>query len=188
MRRIGIGRWRAGKGSGTLRPALSDTTVAGKKSETASRLGDALTWFGQAAFESTPGIQIVNFVAALERLTTTESFGTHKFCSRVALLAYEKDSDFENTYWDAHTIHTARSSVIHGEFSPSSPEFRKSLRLAHDVTRNALFRGLEVHARLDSGGRMSNLSDLQNFFVSQHSKWAVVLKRMAGNSRRWKRS
>jgi len=157
---------------------LVSTAVAGVRSETAERVTDALTWFGDAAFESAPGIQIVNFVAALERLTTTESFSTHKFCSRVALLAFEDDSDFEKTYWDACTIHTARSGVIHGGFSPSSPTFLKSLRLAHKVTRNALFRGLEVHCLLDDSGKMSGLADLQSFFTSHQSKRAKVLTKL----------
>src|ERR1700693_1709236 len=134
---------------------LVSTTVAGKRSEIAERVIDALTWFGNAALESAPGTQVVNFVAALERLTTTESFSTHKFCSRVALLACDADDKFEKTYWDAFTVHTARSNVIHGGVSHTSPKFRNSLRLAHDITQNALFRGLEVHCILDDRGKMS---------------------------------
>ncbi|MGB9236855.1 MAG: hypothetical protein WCC04_20795 [Terriglobales bacterium] len=71
----------------------------GRRSEISYRVENALTWFGDSAFESAAGTQIVNFVAALERLTTTEAFSTHKFCSRVAILACEKDEDFEKTYW-----------------------------------------------------------------------------------------
>jgi hypothetical protein len=157
---------------------LVSTAVAGVRSETAERVIDALTWFGDAAFESAPGIQIVNFVAALERLATTEWFRTHNFCSRVALLAFEDDKDFENTYWDAYTIHTSRSGVIHGGFSPSNPTFLKSVRLAHKVTRNALFRGLDVHCLLDDSGKASGLADLHSFFISQQSKRATVLKKL----------
>jgi hypothetical protein len=163
---------------------LISTTVVGKRSEVAERVIDALTWFGDAAFESAPGVQIVNFVAALERLTTTELFQAHKFCSRVALLAFEDDSTFEKTYWDAYTIYTARSGVIHGGFSPNSPTFLKTLRLAHDVTRNALFRALEVHCLLDDPGKLSNLADLQNFFDRQQSKRAAVLSRLGDELKR----
>jgi hypothetical protein len=163
---------------------LISTTVVGKRSEVAERVVDALGWFGDAAFESAPGVQIVNFVAALERLATTESFSTHKFCSRVALLTFEDDSTFEKTYWDAYAIHTARSGVIHGGFSPSSPKFLKTVRLAHDVTRTALFRALEVHCLLDDSGMLSDLADLQNFFVSEQSKRAVVLSRLRDELKR----
>lgn len=168
------------KWQGFWNPAghLVSTTIAGKRSEIAERAIDALTWFGNAAFESAPGTQILNFVAALERLTTTESFQRHKFCSRVALLAHNADDDFEKTYWDAQTIYTLRSEVIHGTFSPTSPKFLKSLRLAHDLTRNALFRGLELHCLLDDDGPMSDLAKLQSFFDSQYSKKAVVLTKL----------
>ena len=157
---------------------LLETTVAGKRSEISARVEDALTWFGESAFEDTPGKRIVNFVAALERLTTTESFSTHKFCSRVAMLAYEDEKEFEKTYWDAYAVHNARSGVIHGGYSPRSRSFREHVRTAHDLTRTALFRGLEVHCYLDDAGKLSSLDDLQNFFSRQHSKWAPVLKKL----------
>jgi hypothetical protein len=158
---------------------LISTTVAGKRSEVSERVVDALTWFGDTAFESSPGVQVVNFVAALERLTTTELFSPHKFCSRVALLAFEREDTFEKTYWDAYDIYVARSGVIHGGFSPSSPTFQKALRLAHDVTRIALFRAFEVHCLLDDHGKLSDLRDLQSFFVAQQSKRAAALSRLS---------
>jgi hypothetical protein len=157
---------------------LVSMAVSGLRSETSERVIDALTWFGDAAFESVPGIQIVNFVAALERLTTTESFSTHKFCSRVALLAFEEDSDFEKTYREARTIHTSRSRVIHGGVTPNDPEISKSLRLAHKLTQNALFRGLEMRCLLDDSGKIGGLADLQSFFTSQQSKRATMLKKL----------
>jgi hypothetical protein len=82
------------------------TTLLGRRSEISYRVENALTWFGDSAFESAAGTQIVNFVAALERLTTTEAFSTHKFCSRVAILACEKDEDFEKSYWGAFEVHS----------------------------------------------------------------------------------
>jgi hypothetical protein len=164
------------KGFWAVAAHLVATIVSGKRSEMSYRVEDALSWFGDSAFESAPGTKIVNFVAALERITTTESFSTHKFCSRVAMLGYEDEKDFERTYWDAFDVHTARSGVIHGGFSPTSAAFRKKVSLAHDLTRNVLFRGLEVHFHLDGGGKLSELADLQTFFTKQHSKWASVLK------------
>jgi hypothetical protein len=59
--------------------------------------------------------------------------------------------------------------------------------LAHDLTRNVLFRGLEVHFHLDAGGKLSGLADLQNFFTRQHSKWATVLKILEGQLKTKKR-
>lgn len=167
---------------------LVATTVVGKRSEISYRVEDALTWFGNAAFESAPGTQIVNFVAALERLTTTETFSTHKFCSRVAILAHEDEKDFEKTYWNAYTVHTARSGVIHGGFSPTSSAFLKKVGIAHDVTRGALFRGLEVHYHLDDSGKTGSLGDLQNFFTKQQSKWSATLKKLESELKAKKKS
>jgi hypothetical protein len=175
------------QGFWALAAQLVTTIVSGKRSEMSYRVEDALTWFGDSAFESAPGTKIVNFAAALERITTTESFSTHKFCSRVAMLGYEEEKDFEKTYWDAFDVHTARSGVIHGGFSPTSAAFRKKIRLAHYLTRNVLFRGLEVHCHLDDGGKLSRLADLQNFFTKQHSKWATLLKTLEGQLKTKKR-
>jgi hypothetical protein len=166
------------QGFWNLASHLLETTVAGKRSEISARVEDALTWFGESAFETAPGKRVVNFVAALERLTTTESFSTHKFCSRVAMLAYEDEKEFEKTYWDAYAVHNARSQVMHGGYSPRSRSFRETVRIAHDLTRTALFRGLEVHCHLDDAGKLSGLADLQNFFSRQHSKWAPVLTKL----------
>jgi hypothetical protein len=55
----------------------------------------------------------------------------------------------------------------------------RTLRLAHDVTRNALFRALEVHCFLDDPGKHSGLADLRGFFASQQSKRAAVLSRLS---------
>jgi hypothetical protein len=182
---VAMQKWQ---GFWSLAADLVTTIISGKRSEMSYRVEDALTWFGDSAFESAPGTMIVNFVAALERITTTESFSTHKFCSRVAMLGYEEEKDFEKTYWDAFDVHTARSGVIHGGFSPTSTAFRNKVRLAHDLTRNVLFRGLEVHFHLDDRGKLSELTDLQNFFTKQHSKWATLLKTLEGQLKTKKRN
>jgi Apea-like HEPN len=182
---VAMQKWR---GFWILAAHLVTSIISGKRSEMSYRVEDALSWFGDSAFESAPGTKVVNFVAALERITTTESFSTHKFCSRVAMLGYEEEKDFEKTYWDAFDVHTARSGVIHGGFSPTSTTFRNKVRLAHDLTRNVLFRGLEVRFHLDDRGTLSELADLQNFFTKQHSKWATLLKALEAQLKTKKRS
>jgi hypothetical protein len=158
---------------------LLGTAVAGRRSEIANRLIDAVRWFGEAAFETAPGTQIAKFVFALERLTTTQQFGTHAFCARVALLvASQSDADFEQCYWDAYTVYSSRSRVAHGGISAKTSSFGKTLRLAHDVTRKALVRGLGVHCFLDDSGRSSTLADLHNFFEEWQSKKAVILEKL----------
>jgi len=149
---------------------LLGATAAGTRSEIAERMIDALRWFGEAAFEPAPGTQIVKFVAALERLTTTEQLSTRTFCARIALLSWDDEHTLEQRFWDANAIYDARSRVVHGDLSPTSVHFAKQLNLAHDVTRTALFRGLEMHCKLDDAGATSTLEDLHSFFEGEESK------------------
>jgi hypothetical protein len=49
--------------------------------------------------------------------------------------------------------------------------------MSHEVTRNALFRGLEVHGVLENNRKgASDLAHLGNFFASQQSKRAALLQ------------
>lgn len=137
---------------------LVAASIGGIRSEAAERLIDALNWFSRAAFEASPGSRIISFVAALERLTSTEWFHIHNFCSRVALLARDQNDDLEKCYWDAYNLHNARSAVMHGAFSPEDQLFLKSLKRGHEITRYALFRGLEVHCLLDDSGNRSGIA------------------------------
>jgi hypothetical protein len=157
---------------------LLASTLQGKRSETAERAIDAITWFGDAAFENVVGRRIVYFVAALERLTTTEIFMTHRFCGRVAELSVEKD-EFDKSYRDARTIYEARCNIVHGSTSPSHENFRAAVRLAHNVTRTALIRFLEIHYLLNRGKQISTLSDLQQFFFQQEAKRSAELAKLS---------
>ena len=139
-----------------------------RRSEVAERALDALRWFGEATFEPSPGAQIVKYVLALERMTTTQTFTIPNFCARVAILSFTKD-DIEQCFRDALRVYSARSQVVHGGASPGSREFGKVLRIAHDLTRTALFRILEIHCFLDQK-RKSTLADLNNFFNSEENK------------------
>jgi hypothetical protein len=65
-------------------------SLSGNRDEATNRLLDALRWFGDPSFEESGGVQIVKWIAALERLTATDRLDrgiTHRFCTRVALLA-----------------------------------------------------------------------------------------------------
>jgi Apea-like HEPN len=142
------------------------------------RVEDALTWVGNAAFESAAGTQIVNFVAALERLTTTETFSTHKFCSRVAMLGHEDEKDFEKIYWVAFEVHAARSGVVHGGFSPTSAVFQKEGTFGTRSDPERLVPGSRCifPPRRRRQPEWPTIVELQAFFTKQQSKWASVLK------------
>jgi hypothetical protein len=157
---------------------LLRAAVLGKKSEIASRLIDALEWFGEAAFELPPGTQIVKYVLALERLSTTEIFRPDKFCTRVGLMSAQNDSEFERCYWNAYTVYAARSLVVHGGVSARTGGQGKNLRLAHEITRKALFRGLGIHCSLDDSGTCSTLADLRKLFQKWESSKNTVLAKL----------
>jgi hypothetical protein len=142
-------------------------------------LVDGLSWFGEATFEASSGKQIAKFEAALERLTVSGRFALHSFCARTALLARDPvQNDVEEWYWKAFEVHLARSQVVHGILSPGSLAFRKSLQVAHEVTRTALFRGLEIQWHLDRGRHSSTRKSLDDFYnqqMSPHAKRFVEL-------------
>jgi hypothetical protein len=151
----------------------------GRLSEMASRIVDSLSWYGEATFENASGKQIAKFNAALERLTVTGSVRTPLLCARVALLTFDGTANnFESCFWKAFDVHASRSQVVHGILSPSSPVFLQSVRLAHDMTRIAILRGLELHRHLDRSGAVSTLKDLDNHFNSQLSPHARLYVRL----------
>jgi hypothetical protein len=82
--------------------------------------------------------------------------------------------------WNAFEIHIARSQVVHGIVSAGSPLFRKGLRLAHEVTRTALFRGLELQSHLDAApfpSTLKSLDDLYNNLLSPHARLFTRLRK-----------
>jgi hypothetical protein len=158
---------------------LLEAATREQMSEMASRMVDSLSWFGEANFEASLGKQIAQCEAALERLTVTGRFGLHAFCARTALLARDgAEDDLEKCYWKAFEIHVARSEVVHGIVSAGSPVFQKSLRIALDMTRTVLFRGLEMQAHLDAGRIPSTRKSLDDFYNKQMSPHANLFSRL----------
>ena len=157
---------------------LLQVTLGSKRSEIAERLIDAISWYGEAGAESSPGTQIVKFVIALERLTTIQRFSVHHFCSRVALLSCETDTNFGTAYWNAHRIYMLRSELMHGSWAKDEPEFGKAVRLAHEITRVTIFRALEIHCLLDDPGTHTCLKDLKGIFDGLQSKKASEIRQL----------
>jgi hypothetical protein len=158
---------------------LLEAATRERVSEMASRIVDGLSWFEEASFEPSLGKQIAKFEAALERLTVTGRFALHSFCAHTALLARDGvQGDVEECYWKAFDIHIARSQVVHGLVSAGSPVFRKSLQLAHELTRTALFRGIEMQSYLDGRGTPSTRKSLDDFYNKEMSPYAKVFSRL----------
>ncbi len=127
--------------------------LIGHRSDFTNKLLDALKWFGDASFEESNGVRIVKWIAALERLTTTERLVvgvTHSFCMRVALLAAGLGAgDVEKAYRDARIAYELRSDIMHGSRSQDDAHLMVHVRLVHDLTREAMLGSIAAHHLLD---------------------------------------
>jgi Apea-like HEPN len=92
----------------------------------ATRLTDAVGWFGDAVMEESPAAQIVKAVTALEALVMT---GEHEeiaaeVSARAAALCFdpERDATFEVVNEEMKNAYDMRSRLAHGSLSPFDPE------------------------------------------------------------------
>lgn len=152
--------------------------VFDERTEIIERLIDALSWFGDAAFEPSPGAKIVKLVMMLERITITANdkrSSKQRFCLRVAILSSESDADFAAVYWDAYRFHNARSTIAHGASSQACDEHWAALRESQKMITNAIFGATAVYALLrfkHPGGPTS----LQSFFDQEENQRLDVTK------------
>lgn len=152
--------------------------VYDERSEMAERIIDALSWFGDAAFEPSPGAKIAKLTMLLERLTlTTKKFSKKRFCRRVAILAQNDDSDFTAKYWAAYNLYKARSEISHGAGSQFASDHWRELQLAQETITNCLFRAMDVYSLLRFAPA-SRPATLNAFFDQQESRcyplWKVL--------------
>jgi hypothetical protein len=144
----------------------------------ADRLIDALSWYGDASFEPSPGAKLAKLAMALERLTmTTRRFSKKRFCRYVAILALDDDADFESKYWTAYDFYNARSSVSHGCESQFEVNHWKRLRDAEAMIVNCIFRGTEVYSIVKSKSAAGPRS-LRDFFAQQENRWVETWKKL----------
>jgi hypothetical protein len=152
---------------------LLNKSLSGNRNEATTRLLDALRWFGDASFEESGGVQIVKWIAALERLTATERLYkgvTHNFCKRVALLASGLGTgQVEDAYRDAHRAYDLRSDVMHGSRSQEDEHLAMNTGVVHDLTREAIFGALALHARIGDG-RIESMGRLYQQIALHHEK------------------
>jgi hypothetical protein len=150
--------------------------VFDERTEIVERLIDALSWYGDAAFEPSPGAKIAKLVALLERLTTTtKRFSKKRFCRRIAILALDDDADFAAKYWAAYEFYNARSAITHGASSQSSGEHWAALRLAQPLITNSIFRAMEVYS-LIRFERPGSPRSLAAFFDQQENRWVSLTR------------
>jgi hypothetical protein len=154
---------------------LLNKSLAGHRDEVTMRLLDALKWFGDASFEESGGVQIVKWIAALERLTGTERLYkgvTHNFCTRVSLLASGAGKGkVEGAYRAAQRAYELRSDIMHGSRSQDDEILLLSTGIVHDLTREAILGALGLHHFLSANacdGRAESMSRLYHKFALQH--------------------
>jgi hypothetical protein len=172
---------------------LLNKSLSGSRDEATNRLLDALKWFGDASFEESGGVQIVKWIAALERLTATERIDrgvTHRFCMRVALLASGLGAgQVENAYCDARRAYDLRSDVMHGSCSQDDEHLLTNAGFVHDLTREAMIGALGVHHLLGTViGDMRAMSIARFYEKSalQHEPLFKQLQRKFGKQARSK--
>jgi len=149
--------------------------VYDERTEVTERLIDALSWFGDAAFEPSPGAKIAKLVMLLERLTgTTKKFSKKRFCARVAIMASTSDTDIEAKYWEAYEFYNARGYITHGSSSQSSDEHWAALRNAQGLITNSIFRALEIYSVFRFN--LKRPASLRSFFDQQDNLWSHITR------------
>ncbi|WP_298242041.1 HEPN domain-containing protein [uncultured Bradyrhizobium sp.] len=106
--------------------AIEPMTNPAVKRPLATRLTDAVGWFGDAVREESPAAQIVKAVTALEALVMT---GEHidiasEVSTRAAALCFdpERDGTFEEVNKEMLHAYDMRSKLAHGSLSPFDAE------------------------------------------------------------------
>ena len=116
------------------------------------RFLDAMAWYGQAVSEPQISVQIVKYVAALERLTITKKLDralTSTVVRRTALLtSNDSEASYETALKNAERVYDCRSELMHGFVSPFERELDAIAPLAEKVTRIALFNALRLFTDL----------------------------------------
>lgn len=161
---------------------LLNNSLSGRRDETTNRLLDALKWFGDASFEESGGVQIVKWIAALERLTATERIGrdiTHRFCKRVALLASGLGTGHvEKAYRDAQVAYDLRSDVMHGSRSQDDEHLLINAGLVHDLTREAILGALAVHHMLGAAIGNTRIASMAQFYKQSELRHEALFNRL----------
>lgn len=166
--------------------------LSGDRDEVTNRLLDALKWFGDASFEESGGVQIVKWIAALERLSATERLDsgiTHRFCQRVALLASGLGAGrVEKAYRDARKAYDLRSDVMHGSRSQDDEHLLVNTGLVHDLTREAIIGALAMHHLVGTTIGHARIVSMSRFYEQFAHRHEALFKQLQQEFRKKKRS
>jgi hypothetical protein len=143
--------------------ALSSCVDPQYTSHLKERFLDAMAWYGQAISEKQISVQIVKYVAALERLTVTKKLEkglTETVVRRTAILSYDGTKEgYEKAEKEAAKIYDYRSGLMHGSISPFDKELEFISPMAERITRRSLFDALRIFTELDN--KVENVREKQ---------------------------
>lgn len=127
------------------------------------RFLDAMAWYGQAISEKQISVQIVKYVAALERLTVTKKLEeglTKTVIRRTTILSYDGTKEgYEKSSKESTKLYDYRSGLMHGSKSPFDKDLELIAPMAEEITRNALFNTLRIFTELDN--KVENVKEKQ---------------------------
>lgn len=127
------------------------------------RFLDAMAWYGQAVSKKQISVQIVKYVAALERLTVTKKLEeglTNTVVRRTTILSYDGTKEgYEKSLKESSKVYDYRSGLMHGSKSPFDKDLELIPLMAEEITRNALFNALRIFTELDN--KVENVREKQ---------------------------
>lgn len=151
------------------------------------RFLDALAWYGQAVSEQAPSAQIIRYVAAWERITTTKKENkdlSQIVTRRTALLSTDTDRRFQERLKDAKDVYDCRSNLMHGTCSPFDKNLQAISFLAEEVTQEILFTSLEIFDLLVNEVTNPKPTDLEQKYLSLEKdfssspmRYAIIIKK-----------
>lgn len=162
--------------------ALDSCQNPNNSSHLKQRFLDALAWYGQAVSEQTPSAQIIRYVAAWERITTTkreDEYLSQIVTRRTALLSIDKDRGFQERLKNAKEVYNCRSRLMHGTCSPFDKALQTISSLAEEVTRKILFKSLEIFDLLVNEFPNPKPTDLEQKYLSLEKNFSSSPKRYA---------
>lgn len=146
------------------------------------RFLDAMAWYGQAIAEKQISVQIVKYVAALERLTITKKLEeglTKTVVRRTAILSYDGTKEgFQKSLQEATKIYDYRSGLMHGSKSPFDKNLETIVPTATEITQTALFNALRIFTELNN--KVKNVKQKQ--LEAKYQELEIQIEELLSNN------
>lgn len=151
------------------------------------RLLDAISWFGDAATDSTPSASIIKYVSAIERLLfgAFERERRKTFAVRVAALCKTFFGELEfDPYQKSLDLYEQRSELLHGATSPRFLQQKHAVYYAEELCRMCLLASAQLYPMMLSASRNPDPNKLEETMTRIASEGVSWLAETAGYVRR----